>query len=373
MRPYPTLLLLLLPFFVRAQDCDLPRYRQLMREADQLAYGKKPDYQLSVNKLLSAKTCQPDSESVVNRVLVKVFEEVNRQREMAVQNEREAKRQQQLAKTNAEKALVQQRIAEKKTRAAKNVALYGRARETDQTLAFRVAQYNLWQHPEDVSSALNFQRSINDTTVAFYRSILNDGDATPYTVEFSPDGQKAFTGTSEGVAKYWDLKTQQLIQVFAGHQSDVYAVAVAPDGKSILTGSGDSTARVWDVASAQTLQTFRGHLGAVFSVDFSLDGLYALTGSTDRTLKLWDMASGACIQTYTGHSDEVSSVALSPDGKWAVSGSEGVRKETEKPPGSGIGKAAQRSKYWKATRRMSRQSRSLPTTGLSQRAALIIG
>lgn len=89
---------LLFPCLVSAQNCDLARYRQLLREADEAAFGKKPDYQLAVNKLLSAKTCWPDSEAVVNVRLFRVFEEVNRQRELAVKNEREAKRQQRQSK-----------------------------------------------------------------------------------------------------------------------------------------------------------------------------------------------------------------------------------------------------------------------------------
>jgi hypothetical protein len=101
-QPYPILFALLLPCCAAAQDCTPARYHRMMREADTAAQNGQ--YDLAINKLQSAKTCQPDSEAVVNLRVLEVFKEVNRQRELAIKNEREAKKQTKIAQTEREKA-----------------------------------------------------------------------------------------------------------------------------------------------------------------------------------------------------------------------------------------------------------------------------
>ncbi|MBP6827264.1 MAG: WG repeat-containing protein, partial [Saprospiraceae bacterium] len=96
------LFFLSLPALSNAQHCDIQRYRALIHQADVAV--EKGQYDLAVNKLQSAKTCQPDSETVVNVRIVEVFREVNRQRELAIRNEKEAKRQQLIAAENAAEA-----------------------------------------------------------------------------------------------------------------------------------------------------------------------------------------------------------------------------------------------------------------------------
>ncbi len=93
---------LFLPLLAPAQDCSPARYRLMMRQVDTAVL--RGQYDLAINKLQSAKTCQPDSEAVVNRRVLEVFKEVNRQRELSIKNEREAKRQQNIAETNLAKA-----------------------------------------------------------------------------------------------------------------------------------------------------------------------------------------------------------------------------------------------------------------------------
>lgn len=78
-------------FLIRAlfaQDCTLERYQKLLKEADQAA--QKGYYDLSINKLQSAKTCRPEKEGEISQKIVEVFREVNRQRQMAKENEKRA-------------------------------------------------------------------------------------------------------------------------------------------------------------------------------------------------------------------------------------------------------------------------------------------
>ena len=115
----------------------------------------------------------------------------------------------------------------------------------------------------------------------------------------------------------WDL-SGNLLQVFKGHESDVYSVAFSPDGKNILTGSYDKTARLWDLEGNE-LQVFKGHEDGVFSVAFSPDGKSVLTESSN-TARLWDL-DGNLLQIFRGHEEPIFSVTFSPDGKSILTGS----------------------------------------------------
>jgi WD40 repeat protein len=66
-------------------DCSEKDYNRLMAEAKRLA--EKGLYDKAIDKLQSAKVCQPTREREVNEEVVRVFREVNRQRELAVENE----------------------------------------------------------------------------------------------------------------------------------------------------------------------------------------------------------------------------------------------------------------------------------------------
>ena len=105
------------------------------------------------------------------------------------------------------------------------------------------------------------------------------------SVDFSPDGKIILTGSYDKTARLWDLQGN-VLQVYKGHEDNVFSVAFSPDGKSILTGSVDKTARIWDL-QGNVLQIFKGHEYNVASVAFSPDGKSILTGSWDKTARLW--------------------------------------------------------------------------------------
>lgn len=331
------LLIFLLPWLCAAQDCTLARYRQLLREADEAAFGKKPDYQLAVNKLLSAQTCQPDSEAVVDLRLVKVFEEVNRQKELAIRNEREAKKQEGLAKKSAEEAnmqrkraeaqrdstetqrriAVEQRLhAEKTVRAARNAALFQDKKDNDPTLALRVAQYNLWKHPDDPNSAPNHIDIIKDSTAAFCRKVLTHQDAVD-DVALSPDGR--YLATAGEAINVWETSVWKKIFELVG--SNITAIAFSPDGK-YLAAASDHTAIVWETDGWIEAAVLTGHRSNVHAITFSTDGNQIATGSGDGTVIIWTIGTWATEHILEGRTEWISSVAFSADGRHFAAGAQ---------------------------------------------------
>ena len=137
-----------------------------------------------------------------------------------------------------------------------------------------------------------------------------------YSVAFSTDGKKIASGSYDDIIMLWDVATQQNIGTFEGHTSQVGSVAFSTDGKVLASGSYDGTTKLWDVATQQNIGTFEGHTSQVRSVAFSTDGKVLASGSYDGTTKLWDVATQQNIDTLEGDgfAPWINSVAFSPDG-----------------------------------------------------------
>jgi len=109
---------------------------------------------------------------------------------------------------------------------------------------------------------------------------------TVNSVAFSPDGERALSGSDDGTMKLWNMSTGQLIRTF--DPSGVNSVAYSPDGQTALSG-GSTTMTLWNINTGQIIRTFTGHSSSINSVAFSPDGQTALSGSDDKTMKLWDL------------------------------------------------------------------------------------
>ena len=139
---------------------------------------------------------------------------------------------------------------------------------------------------------------------------------------FSPDGDRVLTGSVDGTALLWDVKTDRPRTVRLNNQTgDVVALAFSKDGKTVLTGSRDGIARLWDLTTDGPQSVELPHKGAVVAVAISKDGKTALTGSWDSTAGLWDLTKRPPRAVVLKHDGAVTSVAFSPDGKYALTGS----------------------------------------------------
>ena len=137
---------------------------------------------------------------------------------------------------------------------------------------------------------------------------------------FSPDGQRILTVSRDHTARIWSAVTGRAELEFRGHTDKVFGAAFSPDGGRVVTTSWDKTARIWNAATGQEL--FRlAHGDKVFDAEFSPDGLRVVTGSRDKTVRIWDATTGREILQLPGHNDAVFTAVFSHDGRHVLTGS----------------------------------------------------
>ena len=138
---------------------------------------------------------------------------------------------------------------------------------------------------------------------------------------FSPDGRLVVTTTRiDTTGRIKDAKTGRLIVALRGHTGRVVSAEFSADGKRVLTGSSDGTARVWDTESGTSLAALgeaAGSTPGLKSAVFSPNGTLVATAGPGNTARIWSWATGRVVRQFR-LADPVASVAFSLDGRRVV-------------------------------------------------------
>jgi WD40 repeat protein/transcriptional regulator with XRE-family HTH domain len=150
-----------------------------------------------------------------------------------------------------------------------------------------------------------------------------------FAVAYSPDGKHILSGDTYGQAIIWDVASGEklntvIVEEAIGNHSfpDIgFDAAFSPDGKLAAITGGIGTVRMWDVATGENVLILKGHSGAVNSATFSADGKLIATAGVDGTAKVWDALTGTNLLTLPVDSRGAGDVVFSPDGKRLAVGS----------------------------------------------------
>jgi WD40 repeat protein len=121
-----------------------------------------------------------------------------------------------------------------------------------------------------------------------------------WSVDFSPDGKRLALGWQRGAIMMWDVGLAKTIwQNPTAHDRNrpVVTLEFSPDGERLLSASSDETARVWSAEHGHQESVLRGHTLNVTSARWSPDGERILTTSLDETVKLWVPSTGQEVVT----------------------------------------------------------------------------
>ena len=133
-------------------------------------------------------------------------------------------------------------------------------------------------------------------------------------LRFSPDSKTLLTGSMDGTAKTWDVRTGKNLQTFP-HSGEIFDVAFSPDGEMIATGSTDETVKIWSVGKGYHLYTLKGHLDGIKAVAFSPNSRRIASGGGDNSAKVWNLPVGEPRGVLRGHGKSIKSLKFSEDSK----------------------------------------------------------
>ncbi len=105
------------------------------------------------------------------------------------------------------------------------------------------------------------------------------------------------------------------------HGRPLNQASFSPDGRWVLTAGRDGVARIWDLATDQPVGAPMTHAGPVLGAEFSRDGRYVVTACEDRTARVWEAASGKVVSPPLAHRLPLRRVLLSSDGRQVVTAS----------------------------------------------------
>lgn len=144
------------------------------------------------------------------------------------------------------------------------------------------------------------------------------------SVDFSPDGSLAISGSVDGTLRLWDILTRKEKAVFVAG-APVRVASFSPDGRFVLSGNNKGEVKLWDLKT-KTSRLLHRFNGAVTGAAFSPTGASVLVAGLNKELILIDI-TGRKVRTFSDPSGRYSdykyidSVALSPDGKLALTAS----------------------------------------------------
>ena len=120
------------------------------------------------------------------------------------------------------------------------------------------------------------------------------------------------------------------------HGDLIIGIQFSPDGQKFVTGSSDQKAKVYDAKSLKMEKSLEGHSKAVLDVAWSGDGWLIATASADKQVILWNTETGEKYKTLLGKGQEVTIVKFmsrTGEGLLTAEGVGGLKANLKSLPG----------------------------------------
>ena len=120
----------------------------------------------------------------------------------------------------------------------------------------------------------------------FEGNIIND-------IDLSANGGKILMGFRSGKASIIDVQNNK-VSTFKKHRLDINSVSLSDDGEMAFTGSSDKIARLWHTSSGEDVHEF-SHGSRVNHVSMSANGKVGFTLDAIKDRTFWDFSTGKLI------------------------------------------------------------------------------
>ncbi|HWQ02129.1 MAG TPA: TIR domain-containing protein, partial [Gaiellaceae bacterium] len=214
-----------------------------------------------------------------------------------------------------QRAIDREKTARAQARAAQSIAAL--SRDPEESVRDALAAVEIRPNLPEAIYAL--RRAVS---AAGWTSILRLPDARDVRlldVEFSDDGRRVATGSSDGRAAVWNTRTGRLVTV-ARTGGAVNTVQFSPDGGRLLTASTGGVAATWNSSTGKLLRTFDTRSEIAWSATWGDDGRRILTAGS-KGGDLWDAATGRRLrhlESTNTASQGQGAIKMSLDGRRAL-------------------------------------------------------
>jgi RNA polymerase sigma factor (sigma-70 family) len=138
--------------------------------------------------------------------------------------------------------------------------------------------------------------------------------ATVRWVEFSPDGNRIWTGGPRGLSE-WNPSTGKLVRQVAGPAD--HAPAFSPDGGRLAAHS-ESAVLLWDVKKGKVHRPDLmdgGHTAPIIGLTISPDGQVIASNALDGEIRLWEASTGRPLGKVLSSWGRGPRIAFMPDSR----------------------------------------------------------
>jgi eukaryotic-like serine/threonine-protein kinase len=113
-----------------------------------------------------------------------------------------------------------------------------------------------------------------------------------WAVAFTPDDRILATGCNDGRIRFWDWRTQRLIEPLVRRPGRVLWISFSPDGNLMATSSDTGSAVLLDARTHASVGKEIRHAQGVNSAVFDPEGKTLATSGDDGTIQFWSVPEG---------------------------------------------------------------------------------
>lgn len=166
-------------------------------------------------------------------------------------------------------------------------------------------------------------------TIPIIRNLGGLDSDTVWGVDFSPDGQKLVSGSSNNDINIWDIKTGKKILAIKNKTNGikgVEAVSFNNNGNFIAAGFNDGSVKVFDTTTdpISIKFEFKEQTSMIRDISFNTEGNILAAATEGGSILIWDLENGKLLasleDSYESELTNRTIEALNPGGKGVLYG-----------------------------------------------------